>query len=247
MAISATNPDVVYVGTAPRVTRTHVYRTTDGGAAWTDVTGPLPDRHPLDLAVDPLDPSTVYVGYGGYGTGHVFKSTDAGGSWSDITGTLPDIPVTALLVDPANSSVVYLGSDIGVIISTNGGGTWEPLNDGLPEALLVSDLSMTPSNRTLRASTHGNSVWERKMPTGLPSLAGVVPTGGELWEVGSVRTISWAQTLLNTVSIDYSTDDGVTWIPVASAVPAWPDTFQWSVPPTLTSLGRVRVRSSRHL
>ncbi len=243
MAVSATDPDVVYVGTAPRVDRTHIFRTTDGGTTWADVTGPLPDRHPLDIAVDPLDPSTAYVGYGGYGTGHVFKTTDAGASWTDITGTLPDIPVTALLVDPANSAVVYLGSDVGVVISTNGGGTWEPLNDGLPEALLVSDLSMTPSNRTLRASTHGNSVWERKMPTGLPSLAGVVPAGGETWNVGSVRTISWAQTLVSTVSIDYSTDDGATWIPVAASVPAWPDSFQWSVPPTPTTLGRVRVRS----
>ncbi|HLF14491.1 MAG TPA: hypothetical protein VI932_06350, partial [Bacteroidota bacterium] len=244
MAVSATNPDTVYVGTAPRVTRTHIYRTTDGGASWTDVTGPLPDRHPLDIAIDPLDPAIVYVGYGGAGTGHVFRTTDAGGSWTDITGILPDIPVTALLVDPLNSAVVYLGSDIGVYISTNGGGSWEPFNDGLPEAVLVSDLTMTPSNRTLRAATHGNSVFERMIPASLPSLSGIVPSGGEVWDVGSQRAISWTQTLLSTVKIEYSIDDGSSWIPIVASAPAWPDSFIWNVPPVLTTLGRVRVTSN---
>ncbi len=226
------------------MTRTHVYRTTDGGGSWADVTGPLPDRYPLDLCVDPQNPSVAYVGYGGYGADHVFKTTDAGGSWSDVSGTLPDIPATALLVDPANSSVVYLGTDIGVYISTNGGGSWEPFNDGLPEAVLVSDLTMTPSNRTLRAATHGNSVFERKMPAALPGLSGIVPAGGETWEAGSQQTISWSQALVATVKIDYSTDNGSTWLPVAASVPAWPGSYPWTVPATLTTQARVRVSST---
>ncbi len=243
MAVSATDPNVVYAGTAPVVTRTHVFRTTDGGTSWTDVTGPLPDRYPLDIAIDPNDPAVVYVAYGGALTGHAFKTTDAGVNWTDVTGTLPDIPVTAFLVDPMNSSVVYLGSDIGVYVSTNGGGSWESFNDGLPEAVLVADLSMTPSNRTLRAATHGNSVWEVKMPSTFPALSGVVPSGGEEWEALTQQTISWTQTLVSDVAIDYSTDDGATWISITPSVPAYPDSLVWTVPPTLTALGRVRVRA----
>lgn len=244
MAVAASDPDVVYVGTAPRVDRTHVFATTNGGTSWTDVTGPLPDRYPLDIAVDPANPSVAYVGFGGYGTGHVFKTTDGGASWTDVTGDLPDIPVTALLVDPANSSVVYLGSDVGVCISTNGGGTWEPFGDGLPEAVLVSDLTMTASNRTLRASTHGNSVFERKMPSSLPSLSSVVPSGGEVFQAGSVQAITWNQALVPSVKVEFSPDDGSTWTTVAASVPAWPDSFAWTVPLTLTAQARVRVSST---
>lgn len=244
MAISATSPDSVYLGTAPLVSRTHIYRTTNGGTTWTDVTGPLPDRYPLDIAVDPITPAIVYVGYGGYGTGHVFKSTDAGGTWTDLTGSLPDIPVTALLVDPLSSDVVYLGTDLGVSISTDGGASWLPFGDGLPEAVLVSDLTMTPSNRTLRASTHGNGVFERKMPALFPSLEIVSPNGGEEWETGQTAMIRWSQTLLSQVTIRYSTDDGSTWADVASSIPAYPDSFAWTVPPTLSTQARVRVLSA---
>jgi len=244
MAMSSLGPDTVYVGTAPMVTRSHIFMTTDGGAGWSDVTGPLPDRYPLDIAVDPHDATVAYVGFGGYGTGHVFKTTNAGGSWSDITGTLPDIPVTALLVDPLDPAIVYLGSDLGVFISTDGGASWGPFGDGLPEAVLVSDLAMTPSNRTLRAATHGNGVFERRVPSTVPAVAVVSPAGGEVWETGSMEVIAWEETLVDSVDIEYSTDDGATWMAVATGLPALPDTFSWTVPATVTTAGRVRVRSS---
>jgi hypothetical protein len=244
MAVAPSNPDVVFVGTAPLIGRTHVFATSNGGTGWSDVTGPLPDRYPLDLAVDPANPSVAYVGYGGYGTGHVFKTTNGGGSWTDLTGSLPDIPVTALLVDPANTSVVYLGSDLGVYISTNGGGSWEPFGEGLPEAVLVADLSMTASNRTLRAATHGNSVFERKMPSAFPAISSVVPDGGESFQVGSSQVISWTQSLVSSVKLELSTDDGSTWSTIAASVPAWPDSFAWTVPPTITTAARVRVSST---
>ncbi len=244
MAMSSLGPDTVYVGTAPRVTRTHVFVTTNGGGSWIDVTGPLPDRHPLDIAVDPADAAVAYVGYGGYGTGHVFKTTDVGASWTDITGTLPDIPATALLVDPLDPAVVYLGTDLGVYVSPDGGASWIRFDEGLPDAVLVSDLTMTPSNRTLRASTHGNGVFERKIPITIPAVTVVSPNGGEMWETGTVETISWSATLLDTVDIAYSTDDGATWTDIGISIPAWPDSLDWTIPPTLTGAGRIRVRSS---
>src|SRR5260221_6375156 len=60
MAIARTSPDTVFVGMAPMVARAHVFRTINGGGSWTDVTGTLPDRYPLDLAVDPNDSRVVY-------------------------------------------------------------------------------------------------------------------------------------------------------------------------------------------
>ena len=163
MAISATHRDTVYVGTAPVGNRAHIYRTANGGSTWTNVTGITPDRYPMDLAVDPKNSQIVYATFGGFGTGRIYKSTNAGVSWSNITGTLPDVPTTAVVVDPFNSNHVYVGNDIGIYVSINGGSTWSGYGDGLPEAVIISDLTISPSNRVLRAATHGNGVYQRKL------------------------------------------------------------------------------------
>src|SRR5206468_2270498 len=113
MAVSATNPDTLYVGKAPLATRAHLFMTPDGGATWNDITGTLPDRYPMDLAVDPRNSRVVYVAFGGTGAGHLFRTSDAGQHWTDISGSLPDVPATAVLVDPANSNIIYAGNDIG--------------------------------------------------------------------------------------------------------------------------------------
>jgi photosystem II stability/assembly factor-like uncharacterized protein len=195
MAMSATNTDTVYVGMAPIVTSAHIYRTVNGGSSWTNVTGSLPNRYPLDLAVDPTNSRIVYAAFGGFGSGHLFKTTDAGTSWSDISGTLPDAPTTALVVDPLHPNVVYVGNDISVYVSTDGGTAWSLFGAGLPDGVIVSDLSISPSNRTLRVATHGNGIWERKMLFELPpdyfdykAAEFISPTDGMLINLGTNLT-----------------------------------------------------------
>jgi len=163
IAISATNADIVYVGTAPIYSEAHIFRTTNGGDNWVNITRFLPDRYPMDIAVAPNDYKTVYVVFGGYGSGHVYKSTNAGEYWYDITGSLPDVPTLAVAIDPLNSDHVYVGNDLGVYASIDGGTTWETFNNGLPEAVIAMDLNISPSNRSLRVATHGNGVYQRSL------------------------------------------------------------------------------------
>jgi photosystem II stability/assembly factor-like uncharacterized protein len=177
MAISATSPDTVIVGTAPLNARARYFRTTNGGTTWTEITGILPDRYPMDLAIDPRNSGTFYAAIGGFGTGRLFKSTDAGATWTDMTGTLPNVPTTAVAIDPSNYNNVYAGTDIGVYVSTDGGATWHDFNEGLPEALIVADLTISPSNRYLRLASHSNGVFERPLletPVGVSENEGLV-------------------------------------------------------------------------
>jgi photosystem II stability/assembly factor-like uncharacterized protein len=176
MAISHTSPDTVYVGTVPASGRARVHRTGDGGASWMDATGVLPDRYPMDLAVDPTDSRVVYVAFSGFGESHLWRSTDAGGSWTDIGAALPDVPATAVTVDPDHPEMVYFGNDLGVWVSPNAGTTWHPFDSGMPPAL-VNDLKVYGPDRLLRAATHGNGVWERPLAT--PPTVGVQVAGAE--------------------------------------------------------------------
>jgi photosystem II stability/assembly factor-like uncharacterized protein len=185
MAIAFTSPDTVLVGTAQGPARPHIFRTTDGGGTWSDVTGWLPNRYPMDLAFDPSDSRIVYAAFGGFDTTRVAKSTDAGETWTDITQNLPNVPTTAVVVDPFVPVHVYVGNDIGVFLSTNGGKEWERFDEGLPEAILVSDLSISPSNRSIRASSHSNGVYERKLL--VPPVTGMADDGMTVPVVTALR------------------------------------------------------------
>ncbi len=77
-----------------------------------------------------------------------------------------------------------------------------------------------------------------------PTLALVAPNGGEQWTLGSTRTIQWASGYVANVSIDYSTDNGATWLPVVASTPGAAHAYTWTVPNTATRDARVRVRDA---
>ena len=160
MATSYQDENVLYVGTSPITTSASVFLTNNGGISFIDVTSNLPDRYPVDLAVDANNDSIIYVALSGFGTSHLYKSVNRGNSWVDIGNGLPDIPTSAIFVDSDFPSHIYVGNDIGVFVSTDGGGTWHDFRNGLPEVVSVLDLTISVSNRKLRAATHGNGVYQ---------------------------------------------------------------------------------------
>jgi photosystem II stability/assembly factor-like uncharacterized protein len=176
LAVAQDNDDVLYLASSPFISRGRVHRTTDGGSNFTEITGTLPDRYPGDMIVDPSDEGTVYLTLSGFGSSHVFKSTDYGATWTDIDGgLLPDVPTTAVVVDPMFPNHVYVGNDIGVYLTADDGANWVQLDQGLPEAVLVGDLSISVADRKLRVATHGSGVYERALLGGVS--AGAVPDG----------------------------------------------------------------------
>ncbi|MEM7038351.1 MAG: T9SS type A sorting domain-containing protein, partial [Bacteroidota bacterium] len=109
--------------------------------------------------LDPTDPTIVYAALGGFGTDHVYKSTDAGASWQTSSAGLPDVPANTLLVDPLFPQHVYVGNDLGVYASQDGGLTWAPFVDDLPEAVMAMDLSYSPTDRKIWVATHGHGIY----------------------------------------------------------------------------------------
>jgi len=160
IAVAPTDGDVAYVTTAPIRYPAGVFRTLNGGVDFQNVTGNLPDRYPVGLAVDPVDPMTVYVTYAGFGTGHLFRSTDAGDNWTDLTGNLPDVPTLSVIVDPLHRDHIYVGNDLGVFFSRDDGASWYDLSDGLGDAVMAMDLNVTADDKLL-VSTYGNGAYTR--------------------------------------------------------------------------------------
>ncbi|MEO8209345.1 MAG: T9SS type A sorting domain-containing protein [bacterium] len=163
MAISKSNDNILYAATAPLFTRARIFRTSNGGENFNDITGIIPDRFVSDLAIDPLDNNIVYCTVSGFGSPHIFKSTDAGVSWINISNGLPDVPTSSVIIDPSFSNHIYIGNDIGVYLTTNNGSQWQEFQTGIQDAAVVMDLSISEANKKIRAVTHGKGIFERNL------------------------------------------------------------------------------------
>jgi photosystem II stability/assembly factor-like uncharacterized protein len=169
LAVSPTNPSVVFAATVPTPTqRAEVFASYDGGLTFTNVTHNLPDRYYVDIQISPANDQIAYIALSGFGSSHLFRTTDGGGSWIDVGQDLPDVPTSAIAIDPWSPEHIYVGNDLGVYLSTDGGESWQDFNDYLPTAVLVMDLSISFSNRKIRAVTHGNGVYQRSLVSATP-------------------------------------------------------------------------------
>ncbi len=75
----------------------HVYRTTDGGASWTNISGNLPDS-PVNSII--LDPSYANTLYAGTDVGP-FVTYDGGFHWSALGSNFPIVAIWQLDLDPS--------------------------------------------------------------------------------------------------------------------------------------------------
>ena len=190
IGVSYNSPDTLIAGTGSGATSPafQIFASSNGGTSWTNVTGSNPNRYPTDISFDPTSGRVAYLTYSGYGTPHVFKTTNAGQTWADISSNLPDIPVQSVTVDPLFPTHIYVGTDLSVYRTTNGGGSWVVFDNGMPPAMVL-DIGVSSANRSLRASTFGNGVYERELPA--PSifdyraLAFVTPDNGAQVLAGS--------------------------------------------------------------
>src|ERR1041385_8067268 len=216
-----------------------VFRSTDGGQSWVNVTGSLPNRYPTDIEFDPTNSSNAYLTYSGYGSSHVFRSTNAGLTWIDISSNLPDIPHQSVAVDWKEPLNIYVGTDLGVDHSSNGGGSWEDFSTGMPFAMVL-DVTISRVNDALRASTFGNGVYERKLFR-TPTLALTYPNGGEILVADRTVNVKWTQSYLDRVKLEFTSDNGLNWSLIADSIPASSVYYSWSVPAIATSQASLRI------
>ncbi|MBX2976571.1 MAG: hypothetical protein KF721_10580, partial [Ignavibacteriaceae bacterium] len=69
-----------------------------------------------------------------------------------------------------------------------------------------------------------------------PSLQITSPNGGENWQAGRIRQITWSSSLVDSVRLEYSLDNGTTWNLINNNVNGSLGLFNWTIPDTLSSL-----------
>jgi MYXO-CTERM domain-containing protein len=160
LVVAPSSPTTIYTGSQAGA----IFATTDGGTTWTRMDkAPLPARWISGIAVDPIDPKTLFVSFSGFDAatpgrpGHVFRSTDGGNTWAPRDVGM-DIPVDTLIAHPVAKDLLYAGTDFGALVSTDAGATWSVLGTGLPNAPVYA-LAYRPKPGALAAGTFGRSAW----------------------------------------------------------------------------------------
>ncbi len=137
-----------------------VWKTTNAGTTWSPIFDGQSSYSIGCLALDPSNPSTIWVGTGenvggrhvGYGDG-IYRSDDGGASWKK-RGLEHSERIGSIIVHPGDSNTVFVaaqgplwsaGGERGVYKTTDGGETWERLI-GDDEYMGANEVVMDPSN-----------------------------------------------------------------------------------------------------
>ena len=119
VAVAASDPNVVYVGTGENNPRNSVsygdgiYKSTDAGKTWKNMG--LKQSYSIGkIAIHPKDPNTVYVAALGRGDGPneergVFKTEDGGKTWTKVLFVDDKTGAITLQMDPFDPEVVLAG------------------------------------------------------------------------------------------------------------------------------------------
>jgi photosystem II stability/assembly factor-like uncharacterized protein len=182
IAVAPSDPNIIYVGSGAGIIRPDlavgdgVYKSTDAGRTWTHL-GLRDSQMIAMIDVDPRDPNRLFVAalghpYGPNAERGIFRSTDGGRTFEKALYKDEYTSGNDVRIDPSDPNVVYAtlwqqqqsfiegqgfgGAGNGVFKSTDGGGTWKPLTEGLP-SIIQANIAIAPSNpRVLYAAAAGS-------------------------------------------------------------------------------------------
>ncbi len=161
VTVAPSNPDIVWIGTGePNIFRSSmagcgVYKSTDAGKTWQHM-GLTGTNTIARIVIHPKNPDVVYVAASGHEWTHneergVYKTTDGGKTWEKILYISEETGAIDLVMHPFDPETLYASSwqrirkkwndprnephytGSGIHKTTDGGKTWKPMNNGLPE------------------------------------------------------------------------------------------------------------------
>ena len=172
IAVSASDPNVLYVGTGQTTLRGNVasgkgvYKSTDGGKTWYHV-GLKRAGQIGRIRIHPRDPDLVYAAVVGNTFGPsedrgVFRSKDGGRTWEKVLYISPKTGVVDLAMNLKNPRVLFAAAwtgerrpwtiisgseECGLFRSTDGGDTWKRVEGGLPQGVVGKiGVAVSPKN-----------------------------------------------------------------------------------------------------
>ena len=177
LAMDPRDPDVVYAAMYQRQraawgfngggSGSGIYRTRDGGATWTKLTGGLPkgDKGRIGIDASRVDAGVVYaVVEAGGGDGGVYRTTDGGNTWEQMSALNPrPMYYSQIRLDPKDRGRVYLlGSNRGLYVSDDSGRSFRDVFSGVHSEDHALWIDPDDTNHLIVGGDGGVSIsWDR--------------------------------------------------------------------------------------
>ncbi len=172
ITVSESDTNIVVVGMGEHAARgvmtsmgDGVYKSMDAGKTWVHI-GLEKTRHISDVIIHPTNPDIIYISAQGaqYAPSKergIYKTVDGGKTWNKILFINTTTGASSLSMDMTNPRILYAsmwqhrrypwvmesgGAYSGLYKSTDGGDTWNKMEEGLPEAFGKSGISVSRAN-----------------------------------------------------------------------------------------------------
>lgn len=166
IVIHPRDPEIVFVAAVGHLWGPNkergLFRTRDGGKTWQAVLQINEDTGCTDVALDPINPDTVFAAMyqrrraawgfiGGGPHSGIFRSRDGGDTWQKLTEGLPAgdkgrIGLDVYRKDPRIVYAVVEARDGGVFRSEDGGDTWRRMSSTNPRPMYFSLIRVDPTD-----------------------------------------------------------------------------------------------------
>jgi hypothetical protein len=227
--------------------------TTNNGTGWTTIISSTPassGSYPWTVLNTPSNQCEVRISD---------VSNSSISDTSDNTFTISEQPSISVTSPIAGSvwvvgtqqtvkwSTINVAGNVNIKLSTNGGYTF-PIqltgntpNDSSEVITIPND---TSSNcRVLVESNNSTSVFgtnNGNFTIAIPSIKVTSPNGGEKCDTGTVYQITWESKYVAIVKIEYSINNGVSWVNIDSSYTS-PGIFNWKVPNTPSEQCKIKI------
>ena len=141
---------------------------TRDGQTWKNVVDKVPGlpkgTYVSRVVASKENEGTAYATFDGHRMGdfkiYVYMTADFGETWKSIASNLPQNNgvVNVIREHPRNPNLLFVGTEFGVFVSTDRGGSWMQLKQNLP-TVPVDDILIHPRENDLILATHGRSIW----------------------------------------------------------------------------------------
>jgi photosystem II stability/assembly factor-like uncharacterized protein len=169
-----------------------VNMTKDGGKTWTNINARFPNMprgaYVSGLVASAHDVNTVYVAFDNHMNddynNHLYASVDGGTNFRSISEGLPKGQVVMTVAeDPKNPAVLYAGTEFGLFVSTDRGGSWQRVRSGLP-TVPIHEIVFHPRENDMILATHGRSIWILDDATPIQQAAEAMRSDAFLFDSG---------------------------------------------------------------
>lgn len=240
--------------TSSNITNVKIDYSTNNGGLWFNVADSVPASSGSYTWTIPNTPSTQCL----------IRISDAAiASRFDISDSVFTITPLITVTSP-NGGENWVGdtqhnitwvsqviTDVSIDYSTDNGSNWTNVVSAIPASGGSYEWTVpnTPSTQCLvRISDASNASIDdisdatfTITPAPNPMVTVTAPNGGEVWVVGTTQQVKWTRQDISFVKIEYSTDNGNTWIVIVASRPAAFGNYNWTIPNTPSTQCLVRI------